>query len=98
MPGVITEDNCSLVRYFSQARFVLATTLEYPLTFILFPYLQQAFHNRAHIFLLLLDDMKSQGYRSCDVLMICDLIFAAAAAAAVSSGEVYGIKIERKEG
>lgn len=41
-------------------------------------------------------DIKSHGYRSCDVRVICDLIFAAATAAAVSNGEVYGIKGEHE--
>ena len=39
-----------------------------------------------------LGDMKSQGYRSCDVRVICDLIFDAAAFAASTKGEVSGIK------
>ena len=35
--------------------------------------------------------MNSHGYRSWDVRVICDLTLAAATAAAVSNGDVYGI-------
>jgi hypothetical protein len=46
---------------------------------------------------LLLGEIKSQGYRSCDVRVICDLSFAAATAAAFSSGDMYGINGRTKK-